>query len=522
MSIEEDAGEVKRGFERDVWLASVGSELGRSLMKKRSRRKRDGEDAPRRQIYRSAGMEEAKGIFKPASPEEIAKREISNDPGNPEFYRLRGMRYYSVKADGADPAGCDFCDNWTYMQTCEPDIEEDGEIKESGECYYACPDCIKKHNLPYDGSLDAAEEPVAEANIFKPAPAKEIKRRIEVAGGPANMKSWFEVFKVTGPRGETQTVSQHATRGEAEASRRENMEREPGQEFWVDKWVASPSGPVPVEFPGPIGESKVNEQDGEEQIFQPASREETEKRMEAKRAEQRRESEAMLADAADWVKVAKKELEELLEVETLLIEEDGEKFELEAVDGAEGNNGESAWVVYDDPNDAETDAVRRLRDDITDDPATYGGDWLLNHIDEDAAENFFRDMYDEMNQGYVNDIENEDSSDYTNRLAEEMLERGLISEEDAKDPDYDLEDHKDEMVEQMTDGQIEEGRGGYDYYESNFGEKEAMNLVIDHGLIDVDAAAQYAVDSDGVAHTLDTYDGSEVDLPSGAVAYGTN
>ena len=40
--------------------------------------------------------------------------------------------------------------------------------------------------------------------------------------------------------------------------------------------------------------------------------------------------------------------------------------------------------------------------------------------------------------------------------------------------------------------------------------------------IDSDAAAEAAVDTDGAAHFLDLYDGKEVELPSGAVAYGTN
>ena len=40
--------------------------------------------------------------------------------------------------------------------------------------------------------------------------------------------------------------------------------------------------------------------------------------------------------------------------------------------------------------------------------------------------------------------------------------------------------------------------------------------------IDIEKASEDAIRSDGVAHFLDLYDSSEVDLPSGAVAYRTN
>ena len=108
-------------------------------------------------------------IFKPASKKEVKRRQVGTDPKTPQFYKLRNMSYYSVKDDGAEQSGCDFCDNWTYMQTCE-----EGE---HGECYYACPDCIKKYKLPYDAPLDGAAEPVSEAEIFKPASEDELDKR---------------------------------------------------------------------------------------------------------------------------------------------------------------------------------------------------------------------------------------------------------------------------------------------------------------------------------------------------------
>jgi hypothetical protein len=120
-------------------------------------------------------FEKTDDIFKPVSKREASRRDQEHpmDITKPIFYTSRGMAYYSVKDDGAEPAGCEFCDNWTYMQTCEP--EEEGD-----ECYYACPDCIKKFKLPYDGPLDGAEEPIiswtdksVKEDIFQPAEGED-------------------------------------------------------------------------------------------------------------------------------------------------------------------------------------------------------------------------------------------------------------------------------------------------------------------------------------------------------------
>ena len=87
--------------------------------------------------------------------------------------------------------------------------------------------------------------------------------------------------------------------------------------------------------------------------------------------------------------------------------------------------------------------------------------------------------------------------------------------------DWDADD-VDEFVEMMVDNKIDEGQGGYEYYKSEFGKEEADKLLIDNNLIDIDAYAKWAVDTDGVAHFLAGYDGNEIDLAHNAQAYRTN
>lgn len=184
-------------------------------------------------------------------------------------------------------------------------------------------------------------------------------------------------------------------------------------------------------------------------------------------------------------------------------------------------NGEE-YTVVDDEETAERLANAVVKQDLEDEPEIFNQDWLSRQIDSKAAESFFRDIYDEMNQDYVNNIESESSRIYTNRLAEEMVERGIITEEEGEDDEFDLEDKKDEMVEQITQEQIDEGNGGYDHYAGNIGEEEARKLVLEHNLIDIDSAAEDAVATDGWQYFLSRYDGDSSETPGGFVYWREN
>ena len=85
----------------------------------------------------------------------------------------------------------------------------------------------------------------------------------------------------------------------------------------------------------------------------------------------------------------------------------------------------------------------------------------------------------------------------------------IIETEDAEREGFDGEDFIDEFVSDMVDDKINEGKGGYDHYAFNFGDESAADVAKNNGLIDLDAAAEHAVNVDGVAHTLSRYDGEE-------------
>lgn len=165
------------------------------------------------------------------------------------------------------------------------------------------------------------------------------------------------------------------------------------------------------------------------------------------------------------------------------------------------------WIVFIDEDDARTATINQVREDLESDPEMFNQDWLMSIIDVEKAEVLFREIYNEWNYSYAEDIESESSSDpeFDNRQQEEMAKAGV--------------DDIDDFVEYLTQNQINEGTGGYDHFKSNFGEEEAKKLVMEHNLIDIDEAAESAVNTDGWEHFLSAYDGNYNNLPSDAVYF---
>lgn len=205
-----------------------------------------------------------------------------------------------------------------------------------------------------------------------------------------------------------------------------------------------------------------------------------------------------------WYHKAKKELEKELNVETeMTIDDENTEIRLEA--GGAGDNGESEWVVYVDSETAEQAAIDYVTEMIDDEPGTFSQDFLKQHYYISTTDRRL--------------IALEDTDDYWDAQddsdVEEEADRRGIDYDDAADA---LEKVKDEISTEKEE-QMEKDPLGY--FEEIFGDDISQypkNLL----QIDTKEAAEDAVRTDGVAHFLDNYDNEEIDLPSGAVAFGTN
>ena len=185
-----------------------------------------------------------------------------------------------------------------------------------------------------------------------------------------------------------------------------------------------------------------------------------------------------------------------------------------------GNDMEE-YRVFKTEDDAELSAEDEVREDMEESPENFNKDFIKPYID---GADFFEQAIREMNESYANDIESENDNIYANRLIAEMVENGLISDDDALSGNAEelAEYYKDDFVTLMTEETMGEGNDGLDYFISNFGEEETMKMVIDNNLIDIFKASRDAVKTDGVAHFLSHYDGETLYLSDGYVAYRIN
>ena len=105
-----------------------------------------------------------------------------------------------------------------------------------------------------------------------------------------------------------------------------------------------------------------------------------------------------------------------------------------------------------------------------------------------------------------------------------MVENGILDEDDAQSGNAEelAEYYKDDYIALLTQEKLEEGNDGLDYFINNFGEKETYKMVMDNNLIDIDEASRDAVQSDGIAHFIASYDRITLYLLNNNVAYRNN
>ena len=132
---------------------------------------------------------------------------------------------------------------------------------------------------------------------------------------------------------------------------------------------------------------------------------------------------------------------------------------------------------------------------------------------------WFDDAMKESYEFYADDIMSEDG-EHGNRLFDEMIEEGVISEEDVTEDGelvdgIDLDEKKEEFVEKLC----ENWDNGVQWYIDNFGEEEFSDIRKENNLYDYDEIAETAVRWDGRGHFLSMYDGDELDIGDDLFAY---
>jgi hypothetical protein len=173
------------------------------------------------------------------------------------------------------------------------------------------------------------------------------------------------------------------------------------------------------------------------------------------------------------------------------------------------DNGEE-YVVYDNYDEAEADAINRVADDLNDNPEYFTKSWIENYIDEDRLKEVLESDISSTKRDDIEDRSEEEQVD-------EMIDAGLIDEDDFKDADgnlielsdakkKELSDAIDTFVENEVEATLEDPM---QYLKDIWGEERAIAEAIELAGIDVDEAAEAAVREDGVGRWLATYDNDE-------------
>jgi len=218
------------------------------------------------------------------------------------------------------------------------------------------------------------------------------------------------------------------------------------------------------------------------------------------------------------------------------------EFRVGAFDGAD-------YIVCEDADEAERLAVAQVEQDLEEAPEMFNQDWLMGHftisktdirmIAGENANNYVEDLDDER---AIEEANMEDSLDpYQQDLDD--AEEALLNVDDDDDDELDrLEAARDAAEEALDAASSSLGDDARESIASDYAENMESELSSDPlayfratygwsardvleqniGSLNTAAAAQDAVDTDGVGHFLSGYDGNQIDLDDGSVAFRTN
>jgi hypothetical protein len=176
--------------------------------------------------------------------------------------------------------------------------------------------------------------------------------------------------------------------------------------------------------------------------------------------------------------------------------------------------GHKEWCVAEDVDTAYKVAVAVTTQDLEQEPEIFSKDFIESHIDKMKLA---RELEPDVRSGHENYVRDMDADDFWKAAGRENI---ALPEEDEEG---ELPDPDDDDIDKLVDAMTEESlRDPMAYLEDIYGGAEAVEQAIKIAGIDVAAAADDAVDTDGWQHFLASYDGNSHETPSGLVYWRAN
>ena len=172
--------------------------------------------------------------------------------------------------------------------------------------------------------------------------------------------------------------------------------------------------------------------------------------------------------------------------------------------------GDYEFWIFDDEDDAYETAVEDLENLFEGD---FGVALSVNGY-EQFIENLWFDEF--LEESMTEWVQNADDDEFF----EDCRDYELVDEDDFdEEGNYIGEETRDTLEQDLIDCHVKDAGDAIDYYETNVGHDALIEVVEQEGLLDLKELAEYCVRADGIAHTLASYDGNEVDFDYDGMTY---
>ena len=234
------------------------------------------------------------------------------------------------------------------------------------------------------------------------------------------------------------------------------------------------------------------------------------------------------------------ELEGFIDVYNIIPEGSLGSMKLFSVVGTDGVSDNEIYAVGTDDEAIETakNVVKDLLDDVGLDG--FNPNFVGNYIDFDAFEGYLKEFFEEDVYGnpevYLDESQRELSFEQEKKINELEAEWESLNEKESETEDEDeiqeiidrIDEIKDEIeeIKENPEGDFDEdaiedvldrlvGEHSQDpqnFYGTFYGDGDYSKFLIRNGLIDLDELIEGVVDTDGVGHSLNSYDGTDYDV----------